>query len=431
MRGRNGVLVGWERDDPSTFGFGVGAEAGRPADNRLPLVYEGDGPICCIAPTGAGKGRDFLVPVLLTWPGSVICIDIKGELHAVTARARRALGQRVAVLDPFGVTGAQGDRMNPFDLFDLDGSILDCDAEMLAAQVAAGHEFTTEPFWTDTASGLISGLIAHIATAHTRETRNLTALRSYLYSDDLSYQLAVLLDAKKYRSEFVRDEFVGFLHHCAERTRDSVLSTATTYVKALGSTPVAKALETSTIDLADVIAGRPLSIYIVIPPGKLKSHRALTRLWVSTLLTAVMSRKAIPERRTLFVLDEAAQLGAGFEPLLTAATLLRGYGLQLVTCWQDVSQIKSRYPADWQSILNNAGVLLMFGIGHYAAARESAELIGMPPHELTKLGEEDAALSVRGEGTRTIRRLNYLRDPLFAGKFDPNPYFARVPLISR
>jgi type IV secretion system protein VirD4 len=429
VRGRNGVILGWERHASSTFGFGV--RDGSPAGNGFPLMYEGDGPVCCIAATGAGKGRDFLIPVLLTWPGSIICIDIKGELYAVTARARRAMGQGIAVLDPFGVTGSQSDRMNPFDLFNLDGSLLDCDAEMLAAQIATGHEFTTDVFWTDAANGLISGLIAHIATAHPPETRNLTALRSYLYDDDLIYRLAVLLDTKGYRSEFVRDEFVGFLHHCADKTRDSVLSTATTYVKALGSVPVAKALEASTIDLADVIAGRPLSIYIIIPPGKVKSHRALTRLWVGTLLTAVMSRKAIPERRTLFVLDEAAQLGAGFEPLLTASTLLRGYGLQLITCWQDMSQIKSRYPADWQSILNNAGALLIFGIGHYAAASEYAELMGMDPHELMKLGDEDAALSVRGEGTRTLRRLNYLRDPLFAGKFDANPYFARVPPLSR
>ena len=35
--------------------------------------------------TGGGKGRSFVIPKLLTYPGSVLCLDLKGQNAAVTA----------------------------------------------------------------------------------------------------------------------------------------------------------------------------------------------------------------------------------------------------------------------------------------------------------------------------------------------------------
>ncbi len=112
-----------------------------------------------VAPTGAGKGVGLIIPALLTYPGSVIVTDIKGENYQVTARYRRALGQQVVVLDPFGLVTARdkGDKLNPFDLFKVPGSDSESDAEMLAAQLAVGHEFSSDRYWEDTGRGLVAG----------------------------------------------------------------------------------------------------------------------------------------------------------------------------------------------------------------------------------------------------------------------------------
>jgi hypothetical protein len=40
------------------------------------------------------------------------------------------------------------------------------------------------------------------------------------------------------------------------------------------------------------------------------------------------------------------------------------------------------------------------------------------------LKDDQAVLSVRGEGVRTVRRMDYLKDRMFSGKSDPNPYHA-------
>ncbi len=409
------IPLGWECENTPGFGFHA------PASNDL-IAYDGDAPVCVIAPTGAGKGRDFLVPLLLSCDGPMIVLDLKGELSAITRRTREAMGQGVHVLDPFGVTGKPSGRLNPLDLFALEGTLLEPDAEMLASMLGEGHESGKEPFWPDAAGSLISGVIAYIASGQERRMRT---LRDMILGGDTDLTIAKLLDAEGDKMPaFALAAMVGYLEHAAQNTRPSVLSTARTFLSALNSDRVTASLEDSTFSLADVVRGTPLTVFITVPPEKLKSHRSLLRLWVATLLTAVMRRRTQPEKRTIFALDEAGQLGT-FEPLLTAATLLRGYGMQLVTLWQDLAQMKGKYPLEWQTVLNNTAALLTFGHGHYAACKEYAEVVGVSPAELMQLGGDHAMLSIRGEGTRRVRRLNYLRDQAFAGKADPNPYYGR------
>ena len=56
-----------------------------------------------LGPNGSGKGTRLLIPALLQMSGrSVVVIDPKGELAAVTAAWRRTVGD-VVVLNPFGL----------------------------------------------------------------------------------------------------------------------------------------------------------------------------------------------------------------------------------------------------------------------------------------------------------------------------------------
>jgi type IV secretion system protein VirD4 len=229
---------------------------------------------------------------------------------------------------------------------------------------------------------------------------------------------------EKCGTTFVLRQFRAFSSIAGDRMRSSVQAVARTFVRSLGSLRVAFRIDKSTFSLQDVVDGAPLDIFIVIPPDKLESHRGLLRLWVGTLLTAVMRRTRIPDQRTLFVLDEARQLGA-FPPLLTSATLLRGFGLLLMMAWQDFSQISSCYPKDWRTILNNCGAVLGFGFGMHSAAKDASEFFGVPPQDLLNLGPNQAMLAERGESARKVRRMNYLTDPMFAGMADPNPFFER------
>src|SRR3546814_3106744 len=72
-------------------------------------VCSSDLHILCFAPTRSGKGVGLVVPTLLTWPGSCIVHDIKGENWQLTA-GFRGLHGRVLLFDP---TNAKSSAYNP------------------------------------------------------------------------------------------------------------------------------------------------------------------------------------------------------------------------------------------------------------------------------------------------------------------------------
>ncbi|RLS34330.1 MAG: hypothetical protein DWH78_11550 [Planctomycetota bacterium] len=127
----NGLLLGWKLSEAArSMGFqnpDLPRRRGRPfRENAPPATYEGDSHLMTFAPTGSGRG--MIIPTLLSYPGSVVVIDLKGENYTVTARQRRKMGHQVVVLDPFekatrGLTPT--DRFNPFDIFKLPGTIVD------------------------------------------------------------------------------------------------------------------------------------------------------------------------------------------------------------------------------------------------------------------------------------------------------------------
>ncbi|MFG1437528.1 type IV secretory system conjugative DNA transfer family protein, partial [Xanthobacter sediminis] len=57
------------------------------------LRHDGPEHVLCFAPTRSGKGVGLVVPSLLTWPGSAIVHDIKGENWQLTAGFRARHGR--------------------------------------------------------------------------------------------------------------------------------------------------------------------------------------------------------------------------------------------------------------------------------------------------------------------------------------------------
>src|SRR6516225_1434208 len=93
---RSIYLASW----PKTFG------------RQAALRDRGEGNVCAIAPPRSGKGIGVVIPTLLTWPESVVVMDIKGENFRLTAGRRSQLGSVVLKFDP---TAEGSCCFNPFD----------------------------------------------------------------------------------------------------------------------------------------------------------------------------------------------------------------------------------------------------------------------------------------------------------------------------
>lgn len=390
------------------------------------ILYDGTAHLMTIAPTGTGKGRSVVIPTLLTYPGSVVVLDPKGENYQVTARARREMGQQVVRLNPFGVNGETTDSFNIMDVFDLPNTDIETEAQLMAELFSQGNRGTKEPFWDMTACMLLAGVIGYVASVKPSEERNLQSVRDILFDGDVVYNLAVILDTVgKKIPKASYHQIAAFLAMPDQNTRPSVLATANAYLTPFLSDDVMRATNTSSFSLNDFREGKPISIYIVVPPDKLTSHRALLKLWIGVLLKTITSREVIPDLQTLFMLDEAGQLGH-FAYLYSIITLCRGYGLKCWTIWQDFQQLESNYPHDWQTLMNNCGALQFFGCKNFQIARRIEDVTGVPATQIRDLGKEQQLLIMDSQPVFS-RKLDYLMDTTYQNRFDPNPFYRKMP----
>ncbi len=417
----NTLEFGWHQSGQTPFGFAAHAA---PADaSQELLTYQGDGHLLTVAPTGWGKGRDVITPTLLTSRRSMIVLDVKGELYSVTARRRREMGQHVIGIDPFNVVLKKSDGLNPFDLLKVPGADIESDACMLAGMLSAGNTSSRDRFWDLHGTGFLSGLIAHFGGFAEDDKRNLLSVRDILLCDDPIYENAKLADemkTMKEKSPMAYRELCGFLNQAERDTRPSVLATTTSYLKPFGSEQITDAIRESSFDLQDLIDGQPLTIYLIFPVEKLFSHAGLMRMLFGTLLATVMRRRFKPLSRTLFILDECAQLGH-FDLLKPAVTLMRGFGLQCWLFFQSLHQLKSEYPNDWRTLLDNMAVVQTFGFNNRLMADDWGNFFGEDADTLMNIDDDEQWIHMPGSKVVRSKRFNYLRDKRYHGAYDPNP----------
>ncbi|MDX2177243.1 MAG: type IV secretory system conjugative DNA transfer family protein [Candidatus Sumerlaeia bacterium] len=448
------------------------AAGARPARFRRgavePLTYDDTLHLLTIAPTGAGKGRRLIIPALLNQNRQVVAIDPKGENLAVTARQRARLGQRPHAVAPFAkgsLHGAVACGINPFDILKLPDVDLEDEAARLAhtlcqntggARNSRGN--ASDPFWDANGMGLVAGAVLLIVSVMPPEKHHLGTLYDLLHGDDVVYNLAVLMDTAGAKAKPKTkpgkdgppppadkaappaagdgDEGRGRMNHSAyqevaaflqmpEMTRGGVLATAQSYLKIFRSPKVQASVRSTGFPIQAFIDGAPMTIYLVLPTSKLGSHGTLLKLWTSTLMRLVLERERIPEGPTLFLLDEAAQLGH-LDDLERAVTVGRGYGMQVWSFWQDLSQLETLYPSSWTGLVNNCGVVNCFGAQNHLMRGECARLMGVPVELAADLAADEQLAMMDGEVVRAFLP-DYLSDPAYEGLADPNPFHAPPP----
>jgi type IV secretion system protein VirD4 len=163
-----------------------------------------------------------------------------------------------------------------------------------------------------------------------------------------------------------------------------------------------------------LIEGKPMTLYIIVPPMRVHAYAPLLRLWLSGLIMALTLRKTRPEHRTLMLVDEAGNLGR-MDAFLTASTLLRSFGLTLWCHFQNSAQL-SIYGAQANTLVDNAAVIQIFGVKNHRMATDLANLLGgISPDELMKMHSRQQILLIDGKLFRAQQVRYYDSPSLLAG----------------
>jgi type IV secretion system protein VirD4 len=387
---------------------GFAATATAPAPGLI--TYSGDGHLITFAPTGAGKTTGPVICNALRHPGQLIVLDMKGKVHEATAEARRAMGQKVHVID---LRSAKSDSLNPLDLVARFGGDPASDARSFAAEfMERGEE--RDKFWNDQAETLLTGGVAWLLADRPKDEWRISKLYDLFNDDDVAFNMAVMLDKKEVHNRAAKAAFISFLQLPERETRPSVLGTLHTHLRLFDSDLVRKLTDTTTIDIDAFIAGEPMSLYIIVPPLRLKAYRPLLRAWLSGLMMAITQRTGPPKERTLMLCDEIGNLGK-IDALVMAATLLRSWGLTLWTFWQNPSQLQI-YGHHANTLVDNAGIIQAFGARNRRMAQDIANLVGgIAPDELLNMPKDEQILLVEGKPLR-CKQMRYYEDRDFGGK---------------
>jgi type IV secretion system protein VirD4 len=422
------------------------------------LRHDGPEHVLAFAPTRSGKGVGLVVPSLLTWPGSAIVHDIKGENWQLTA-GWRARFCRTLLFDPTNPASAAYNpllevRKGPREVRDVQNI-----ADIL---VDPEGQLERRNHWEKTSHSLLVGAILHVLYAERDKT--LAGVAHFLSDPKrpIARTLVSMLKTKHLgdRPHQVVAEAARELLNKSENERSGVLSTAMSFLSLYRDPIVAEVTSRCDWRIDDLVChSRPVTLYLVVPPSDISRTKPLIRLILNQIgrrLTEDLEG-AGKRQRLLLMLDEFPALGRldFFESQLA---FMAGYGVKAFLIAQSLNQIEKAYGPN-NAILDNCHIRVAFAtndertakrlsdalgtttelramknyaghrlspwLGHLMVSRQETARALLTPGEIMQLPPDDEIVLVSGAPPIRARKVRYYLDPRLNERILPPPGVTR------
>jgi type IV secretion system protein VirD4 len=385
------------------------------------LAAEPRASVMIIAPTQAHKTTGFVTPSILEWDGPVLATSVKGDLVHDTIAARAQVGD-TRVFDPTGSTGFVTAAWSPVAASTTWEGARRTAARLLEIGQDEGGS-SDERFWRPAAARYLAPLLfaaergtltmgdvlAWIATTNDQEPRRLL---DQMHADGI-------LGAKTALQALEQ------VWEADARTRSSLLITATTALDAWQEPAVAAATGGPGAIDAKWLLSANHTLYLTAPADDQKRLRGLFTALVAEVVAeafAQATRSGEPiDPPLLLCLDECANV-APLANLDELASTGPGQGVQLLSVFQNVSQIRARWGKDRAEtiVANHRGRLFGSGIGD----RETLEYIGavLGDEAITKIStQRDRFQVLEGGSVQLGHEYRRLAAPTRSAKPRPPP----------
>lgn len=426
-----------------------------------------------LAPTRSGKTAGFVIPTAVSFKGSLIIADPKGELETLLAEPLKKAGKTVYALD-WSDERAK-DAWNPLSL-KVFPSVLSSfgKAERQAERIAAmlvGQKGQSEDHWEANAKKHIAALIllavylaeiaeqrldpnnpATVADYETYREPHLSRVFGFV-AKDVDVQTLLLKGAEAVNS--AKDNLRDLLRFAAEVGAPQRILTdlaswvnapdneagshTTTFLSKLQiwrSRAVKGATRECSFEWQD-LRETPSVMFIKFPQQDAQSLGVLTALFFETFFGwALDVPKKTDECPIAILADEFASL-----PKINLMTdfLSKGAGMGAVV-WlivQDFAQIKATYgDKAFETIKTNCSYLLVYAQNNYATQKELAEMVGKATRKrksVSKSGKGGVSVSENDEGLDLIPvadwgAIPFGRHVLLCQNFLTRPVWCKTPL---
>jgi type IV secretion system protein VirD4 len=427
------------------------------------LRHDGPEHVMAFAPTRSGKGVGLVVPTLLSWPGSAVIHDIKGENWTLTASWRARFSHCLL----FNPTDARSAAYNP--LLEVRRGQHEVRDVQNIADILVDPEGALERrnHWEKTSHALLVGAILHVLYAGSDKT--LRGVANCLSDPACPFEATlhrmmttrhlVGADGAPVSPHPVVASAAREVLNKSDNERSGVLSTAMSFLGLYRDPTVAEVTSRCDWRIADLIdTQHPVSLYLVVPPSDISRTKPLIRLLLNQigrrLTESLDGSDGIARRhKLLLMLDEFPALGR-LDFFESALAFMAGYGLRAFLIAQSLNQIDKAYGQN-HSILDNCHVRITFATNDERTAKRISEALGtateqraqrnyaghrlspwlghlmvsrqetarplLTPGEVMQLPPDDEVVMVSGHPPIRAQKIRYYRDAHFKTRVQAPP----------
>jgi type IV secretion system protein VirD4 len=407
----------------------------------MKLGYEKQAHFLSSGITRSGKFTTLIAPALLNLTNALcswFIIDPKGEAAAVTARRQQEIGNRVIIMDAWGISDFISSKFNPLDLIrDIHSRYFSDDALLIADMICPIDPNEHQKFFPERARAFIAGALMHLMISEERKT--LGRLWELLSGDDEEFK--ALLDAMHLSKNAVVRKTSHDLQAVmkAELTYGAIISNVQNAIEFLNSECLRDSLEDSDFDINTLSDGKT-TIYAIIPIDQIDTHPQYARILTSTAIVAVTRNK---NQKVTFLLDEFASLRK-MDNIFTGLNYLATFNITLWMIVQNYVQLKNLYGDGWENFISACSVRHVLGVDENFTADYLSHALGqrtvfawdadtgqgaihharplMNPTEIIRASDKKMLIFIDRKPPLLMERLDYYKMPELVEEADPNPY---------
>ncbi len=366
-----------------------GVVFGKYKDKYVTQPEETDGHVLVVGGPGSGKTTGICIPTLMSWKNSVFAIDIKGELHEKTRKARNE--KMIKVFNPLDKNAFGYD---PYYLLrntdDISGEARD-----LALAICPLPPDIKDPFWVKSAQNMFTGLILHFFYfgLSFAETTKL------IKSKPIRVLVEEVMESGNERAISEMSQFSGM----DDKTLSGIFTELSNSITVFATNDY---LQNALNGQGQLITPQDLEdgydIYCCIPEEKLEQWKDLLRMMVNQFLKAFERRPVENDEPILFLIDEFPRLGK-VEAISNGLATLRGKKIHIALIVQSKSQLNAIYGKDFAEVIaDNCSYKAILKASEPSTQEWCAKLVGTFDKEKLSANYNADVMGI-GKGTGTNR----------------------------
>lgn len=353
-------------------GFLLG-KLGRPKSKRPFLVSKTFPHALIVAPTGRGKGVGFVIPNLLTYKGSAVVLDVKGENFRETSRFRASMDDKVFRFAPTD-WDRPTHRYNPLARI---AAMTNPDRQQMELKLTAKLFLQTD---NEKLSGLLAGGIDLFVAA------GLLAFERGVPTIGEIYRITASGGDKQKeylkRAQEVKNKSAKLIFERMASTNNDTLTSYLSLLMTSGldtwdNRAIDAATATSDFSFRD-IRRRPHAIYLVVESEMIRPLAPLIRLFFSDLIASLQAQEPGDDEPwpVMIMLDEFDRLGK--MPIVAESIkTLRSFGGNLAIVTQTIPALDEIYGENTRrSLQGGAGVKLYLTPSEQKTIEELSQAVG-------------------------------------------------------